>query len=51
MIHVLICDDDRAFALRLKESVEALLEEKRTAAKVSVFCSAEEIGGRYRWML
>ena len=45
MIHVLICDDDRAFALRLKESVEAILEEKRTAAKVSVFCSAEEIGG------
>lgn len=45
MIQILICDDDRAFALRLKESVEALLEEKRTAAKVSVFCSAEEIGG------
>lgn len=45
MISILICDDDRIFALRLKASVEALLEEKRTAGKVSVFNSAEEIGG------
>lgn len=45
MISILICDDDRNFALRLKASIEALLEEKRTAGKVSVFNSAEEIGG------
>ena len=44
-MNVLICDDDRVFALRLKASVEAILEEKRAQAKVSVFSSAEEIGG------
>ena len=45
MIHTLICDDDKVFALRLKASLEALLEEKRIAGKVSVFGAAEEIGG------
>ena len=44
-MNVLICDDDRVFVLRLKASVEAILEEKRAPAKVSVFSSAEEIGG------
>lgn len=44
MIHILICDDDKVFALRLKASLEALLEEKRTAGKVSLFGAAEEIG-------
>ena len=45
MIHILICDDDRAFTLRLKASVESILAEKHTAARISVFSSAEEIGG------
>ncbi len=44
MIHILICDDDRAFALRLRAAVDALLEERRVSAKITVFSSAEEIG-------
>lgn len=44
MLHILICDDDAVFALRLQSAVETILESRRTAAKIQVFHDAEEIG-------
>lgn len=44
MLHILICDDDAIFALRLQSALETLLESRRIAAKIQVFHSAEEIG-------
>ena len=44
MITVIICDDDKAFALRLKQIVETALSESRIRARINTFCFAEEIG-------
>ena len=44
MISIVICDDDAAFAQRLKAAVETILERGKTAARVRAFSSAEEIG-------
>ena len=44
MIHVLICDDDAAFAARLKGAVETILESGGAACRIAVFSAAEEIG-------
>ena len=44
MIHLVICDDDRDFALRLKTELEKLLAERSMSARILAFASAEEIG-------
>ena len=44
MISIVICDDDAAFAQRLKAAVETILERGKTAARIHAFSSAEEIG-------
>lgn len=44
MLHVVICDDDRQFALRLKEAVEAFMQKYELSARVDTFCALEEIG-------
>ena len=41
---ILICDDDKAFALRLKKSIEDYTSNNRIRAKIHCFFSSEEIG-------
>ena len=44
MIHLVICDDNRDFALRLKTELEKLLADRSMPARILAFTSAEEIG-------
>ena len=44
MISILICDDDKLFVDKLRQTLESAMNRNKTPAKIHAFNSAEEIG-------